>query len=213
MQKILKYNLQKNILKHVILTEQPDYKTISKELNKNRLTIRQSIISLSKTQCIVEERVNPNNEKSKIIFRPTIKGLVIGIGELDIKFEQIKNNSQKVIDIDIYQKFKNNLGVDKLNDFLKLYFIGLINFKLIDNNSNQILGDPYSINKMFLRFLLLDRLLNKDFDIDNLFLFPNEAFYKQNVKDVNPSEVIIPFKMVLVKIKDNLQKTIDLLPE
>ncbi len=97
----------------------------------------------------------------------------------------------------------------KLNDFLKLYFIGLKKFKLIDNNSNQILRDPYSINKTFLRILLLDLLLNKDFDIENLFLIPNKAFYKQNVKDVVPSKSVIPFKAVLVKIKDNLQKTID----
>ncbi len=113
MQNILKSDLQKNSLKHIILTEQPDYNTISNELNRDRLTIRQSIKSLSKIQCILSEPVNPNNKKSKIIFRPTIKGLVIGIGELDIKFEQIKNNSQKVIDIDTYQEFKNNLGVDK----------------------------------------------------------------------------------------------------
>jgi hypothetical protein len=56
-------------------------------------------------------------------------------------------------------------------------------------------------------------LRNKDFDIENLFLISNESFYKQNVKDVVPSKSVVPIKTILIKIKDNLQKTIDLLPE
>ena len=60
----------------------------------------------------------------------------------------------------------------------------------------------------------MNQLLNKDFDIENLFLFyPNETFYKQNVKDVVPPKIQKPLKIILVKIRDNLQKTIDLLPE
>ena len=63
MKKILKSKLQKNILKYIILTEQPDYKTISKELDKDRLTIRQSIESLLKKQCITTEPVNPGKKE------------------------------------------------------------------------------------------------------------------------------------------------------
>jgi hypothetical protein len=214
MQNLLKSNLQKNILKYIILTEQPDYQTISKQVDRDRTTIRQSIESLSKLECIVNEPITPNKKKSKLIFRPTIKGLVMGLGLLDIKLDQIKNDSQKVIDLTLYQQFKNNVGVDKLNEILKICSIGLIDYNLIDNNSKQLFSDAYSINKMFLRILFLSRLLNKDFDIENLLLlYPNETFYKQNVKDVVPSPSLIPLKTVLVKIRDNLQKTINLLSE
>jgi len=102
MKKIINSNLQENILKNIILTEQPNFTTISTELKKNRLTISQSIDSLLKKQCITKEPINPLKEKSKLIFRPTIKGLVIGLGLLDIKFEQIKNNAEKVSNLDIY---------------------------------------------------------------------------------------------------------------
>ena len=103
MQNLLKSNLQKNILKYIILTEQPDYQTISKQVDRDRTTIRQSIESLSKLECIVNEPITPNKKKSKLIFRPTIKGLVMGLGLLDIKLDQIKNDSQNVIDLTLYQ--------------------------------------------------------------------------------------------------------------
>ena len=207
------HQLQLKILKNIIKTETPDYQTISKEVNRTRLTVRQSIRTLSKKQCIISERINPTKEKSKLIFKPTIKGLIIGLGSLDIKFEQIKNNPGKVIELSTYQEFKNMLGADKLNEVLKILSNELINYNLINNNLNQIFSDPYSINKMMLRILLLSQLLNKDFDFDDLFLiYPNETFYKQNVKEVVPPKLIMPFKTVLVKILDNLQKTINLLP-
>ena len=206
--------LQLEILKNIIKSEKPDYQTIPKEVNRDRLTVRQSIQALSKKQCIISERINPTKEKSKLIFKPTIKGLIIGLGSLDIKFDQIKNNPGKVIELSTYQRFKNMLGADKLNDVLKILSIGLINYNLINNNLNQIFSDPYSIIKMMLRILLLSQLLNKDFDFDDLFLiYPNETFYKQNVKDVVPPKLMMPFKTVLVKILDNLQKTINLLPK
>lgn len=90
----------------------------------------------------------------------------------------------------------------------------MIQYDLIDNNLNQIFSDPYSINKSMLRIVLLSQLTNKDFDIENLFLFyQNEIFYKQNAKNILPSQLMKPFKRILVKLRDNLQKTIDLLPE
>jgi hypothetical protein len=214
MQNILKSDLQKNILKHIILTEQPDYYTISDELNRDRLTIRQSIESLSKIQCVVNEPINPNNKKSKIIFRPTIKGLVIGIGFLDIKFDQIKNNAKKITNLETYQEFKQNMGIEQFNAYLKEFSIALIRYDLINNNLNQIFSNSYTFVTILIRILLLGRLLNKDIDTENLFLFyENEDYYKQNVKDVVPPQMQKLVKSVLVKIRDNLQKTIDLLPD
>jgi hypothetical protein len=205
--------LQLKILKHILQTDNADYKTISKEVERDRLTIRQSIESLSKKQCISREPINPNKKKSKLIFRPTIKGLVIGLGVLDIKFEQIKNNAEKIINVNTYKEFKEKLGVEKLNDFLKKFSKGLYEYDLINNNLNQILvPGSYDFVKILLRNLLLAALTDKDFDIENLF-YPDETFYNQNVKDVVPHQMQKPFKMILVKLRDNLQKTINLLPE
>lgn len=214
MQNILRSDLQKDILKHIILTEQPDYKTISKEVDRDRITIRQSIESLSKKQCILSEPINPNKKKSKLIFRPTIKGLAIGLGFLDIKFDQIKNNAEKVTNLDTYKELKENMGIEQFNRYLKGFSIVLIQYDLINNNLNQIFSDSYTFVKFLIRILLIERLLDKDLNIENLFLFyQNEADYKQNVKDVVPSQMLKLVESVLIKIKDNLQKTIDLLPE
>jgi hypothetical protein len=212
MKDILTSSLQKDILKHIILTEQPDYKTISKEVDRDRITIRQSIESLSKKQCIISEPIHPDRKKSKLIFKPTIKGLAIGLGFLDIKFDQIKNNSEKVINLDTYKVFKEKLGVEKLDDFLKGFSIRLIQYDLSNNDLNQILYDYYSFVKALIRDLLLKTLTDKDFDIESLF-YPDEIFYKQNVKDMVPPQMQKPLKIILVKLRNNLQKTINLLPK
>ena len=214
MKKIINSKLQENILKNIILTEQPNFTTISTELKKNRLTISQSIASLLKKQCITKEPINPLKEKSKLIFRPTIKGLVIGLGLLDITFEQIKNNAEKVTNLDIYTKFKDNIGIEQFNGYLKDFSIGLIKYDLINNNLNQIFSDSYTFVKFSLRILSIDRLLDKDKDLENLFLFySDEAEYTQNVKNVVPIQIQKLVKSVLLQIMDNLQKTINLLPE
>ena len=73
----------------------------------------------------------------------------------------------------------------------------------------------FGAEKLKLYFMILvNYILNKDFDIENLFLFyPNETFYKQNVRDVLPLQILKLQKIILVKIRDNLQKTTDFLPE
>ena len=90
----------------------------------------------------------------------------------------------------------------------------LIKYDLINNNLNQIFSDSYTFVKFSLRILSIDRLLDKDKDLENLFLFySDEAEYIQNVKNVVPIQIQKLVKSVLLQIMDNLQKTINLLPE
>ena len=136
------------------------------------------------------------------------------MGLLDIKFDQIKNNAEKVTNLDIYTKFKDNIGIEQFNGYLKDFSIGLIKYDLINNNLNQLFSDSYTFVKFSLRILSIDRLLDKDKDLENLFLFySDEAEYKQNVKNVVPIQIQKLVKSVLLQIMDNLQKTINLLPE
>ena len=90
----------------------------------------------------------------------------------------------------------------------------MIKYDLINNNLNQIFSDSYTFVKFSLRILSIDRLLDKDKDLENLFLFySDEAEYTQNVKNVVPIQIQKLVKSVLLQIMDNLQKTINLLPE
>jgi hypothetical protein len=214
MKKIINSKLQENILKNIILTEQPNFTTISTELKKNRLTISQSIDSLLKKQCITKEPINPLKEKSKLIFRPTNKGLIIGLGFLGITFDQIKNNAEKVTNLDTYKEFKENMGIEQFNRYLKELSIGLIQFDLFNNNLKQVISDSYTFVKFIIRISSIGILLDKDKDIENLFLFySDEAEYTQNVKNVVPIQILKLVKSVLLQIMANLRKTINLLPE
>jgi len=90
----------------------------------------------------------------------------------------------------------------------------LIKYDLINNNLNQLFSDSYTFVKFSLRILSIDRLLDKDKDLENLFLFySDEAEYTQNVKNVIPIQIQKLVKSVLLQIMDNLRKTINLLPE
>jgi hypothetical protein len=136
------------------------------------------------------------------------------LGLLDIKFEQIKNNAEKVTNLDIYTKFKDNIGIEQFNGYLKDFSIGLIKYDLINNNLNQLFSDSYTFVKFSLRILAIDRLLDKDKDLENLFLFySDEAEYTQNVKNVVPIQIQKLVKSVLLQIMDNLRITINLIPE
>lgn len=90
----------------------------------------------------------------------------------------------------------------------------MIKYDLINNNLNQLFSDSYTFVKFSLRILSIDRLLDKDKDLENLFLFySDEAEYTQNVKNVIPIQIQKLVKSVLLQIMDNLRKTINLLPE
>lgn len=112
------------------------------------------------------------------------------MGLLDIKLEQIKNNAEKVTNLHIYTKFKDNMGIEQFNGYLKEVSIGLINYDLINNNLNQLFSDSYTLIKFILRIVSIDRLLDKNIDIENLFLlYSDEAEYTQNVKNIVPIQI------------------------
>jgi hypothetical protein len=88
--------------------------------------------------------------------------LVYGLGLLDITFDQIKNNPEKVTDLDTYKEFKDNMGIEQFNVYLKEFSKRLIQYDLINNNFNQIFSDSYTFVKVILRILLFERLLTEN---------------------------------------------------
>ena len=67
--------LQGKILRHLCTTANANYKTLTKEIGRDRITILQSIESLIKYRYVEKERDNPQKEKSKLTFQPTLKGV------------------------------------------------------------------------------------------------------------------------------------------
>jgi hypothetical protein len=67
--------LQQEILHHLCTTTKANYKTLTKQTGRDRITILQSIESLIHFRYVEKERDDPQKEKSKLTFLPTLKGV------------------------------------------------------------------------------------------------------------------------------------------
>ena len=210
MQRLVMSDLQNSILKYIILNESVDYQIISKEVDRDRTTIYYSIESLTKKKFVNHEKLNPKHKKSKQIFRPTIKGVIYGIGFLNIKLDEIKNRPLNLDELNIYESYVKNLSKQELwNDLAKMISQGLINNNLFDNAGNLNVSEPYELNKKMLKLFLLNDLLDKNFDIENLFA--PKLMGIDLIKDIANPEGLMPLKKILIKLRDNLQQTIDMI--
>ena len=84
-------DLQKEILKHVCMKRNADYKTLSKATDRDRITLLQSLQSLNKHRLVYREKDNPNRVKSKLIFKPTHKGRAYASTFLGMDLDDIRN--------------------------------------------------------------------------------------------------------------------------
>src|SRR4051812_1686083 len=76
--------LQEKILRHICKTRDADYKTISKETDRDRITILQSLQPLMKHHYVYKQKIDPNRIKSKLIFKPTDKGMYYALANLGV---------------------------------------------------------------------------------------------------------------------------------
>ncbi len=210
-QRLVMSDLQNSILKFIILNESVDYQMISKEIGRDRTTIYHSIESLTKKKFVNYEKINPKHKKSKLLFRPTIKGTIYGIGFSNIKLDDIKNKPLNLDELKIYETYIKNLSKQKelWNNLAKMISQGLIKNNLFDNEGNLNVSKPYELNKKMLKLFLLNDLLDKNFDIENLFA-PNLTGIDL-IKDIANPEGLIPLKKILIKLRNNLQQTIELI--
>jgi predicted transcriptional regulator len=63
MQRLVMSDLQNSILKYIILNESVDYQIISKEVDRDRTTIYQSIESLTKKNLLIMKNLILNTKK------------------------------------------------------------------------------------------------------------------------------------------------------
>jgi predicted transcriptional regulator len=99
---ILKSELQAKILKHIVVTNNADYETISKHTGKNRITNLQSIESLVKHHLVNKVRTDPKNRRSKLTFAATPKGLWYAIANLNLDAMDIPMSNEE---LEMYQDY------------------------------------------------------------------------------------------------------------
>jgi predicted transcriptional regulator len=200
-------DLQHDILEECCMNEAADYNNLSTKTGRGRTTLIQSINSLVKYGYIKKQKVNPGYEKSKLIFRPTYKGMAhawnnMGMDAEDvlkrIENQTINNYIQhiKELPLDPRAHLFGNLA------YTFLYAHGLASKKFIDAEANNI------VKASFRRGLLETIEENPDYDARNLLT----TKIKKWIKKTYSSEELKEFKEELKKIRNNIDSTIELFP-
>jgi hypothetical protein len=89
-------DLQSKILGHICTTVNPNYGTLVKEIGKDRITILQSLESLIEHRYVIKQKVNPNYEKSKLVFASTHKGISYAYLNLKVDLKTMTNSNDEI---------------------------------------------------------------------------------------------------------------------
>ena len=196
-------SLQHNIIQYLTLNPNADYKAISKYVDKDRITIKQSIDTLIKKNYIKKEKVYPDRERSKLVFNLTHKGLIYSVAFLDGKTNILKNLNDSQ-----FQGFlKYLIEIPKPKEaerFKVLVCLGFMNYDLFKDDGSMICENEYDIAKQMFRIFLLQKTQDKNFDIEKLFL-PDESGFDFMRKNYNTNPLL---KEIFIKIKENLDKSL-----
>ena len=196
-------SLQHSIIQYLTLNPNADYKAISKYVDKDRITIKQSIDTLIKKNYIKKEKVYPNRERSKLVFNLTHKGLIYSVAFLDGKTNILKNLNDSQ-----FQGFlKYLIEIPKPKEaerFKALVCLGFMNYDLFKDDGSMICENEYDIAKQMFRIFLLHKTQDKYFDIEKLFL-PEESGFDFMRKNYNTNPLL---KEIFIKLKENIEKSL-----
>jgi hypothetical protein len=155
---MLTSDLQEKILLHVCTTKNADYKTISKETDRDRITILQSLQGLFRRHYVEKKKIVPQYEKSKLMFTPTPKGIIYALAFLNLDFKQMPQSHREQSQINkLLQRIE--LFPDPYHlQFAKRYAIYVLEGSDVDpfNVSGGLIGIPrqhkeeYRLIKQFL---------------------------------------------------------------
>lgn len=199
----LRSELQEKILKHICITANADYKTVSKETNRDRVTILQSLKPLIKRKYIRSIKLNPTRIKSKLVFRPTEKGMMYSTAYLGVHMDDIRDAQLEDDALKNYRVFLKEVRDPRMRKQLEqLEPQTILSHDLFDENGDLIFRNREEYLKQGLRIMVLGQTSDKRFDIEDLFKFPFDQ-----IKAAHPIEVDL-FKDMLIKIRNNLEASL-----
>ena len=165
-------SLQNQILLHICKTKNADYKTISKETDRDRITILQSLQSLMKRHLVTKEKVEPDRIKSKLIFRPTLKGMAYSIAFLGATYDHIrKAHSEAAKQLTNHYEFVNFINDPKHRDRIMGHMTRILVEKdFFDEKGEKIItrGKSNMLKESF-RAALFELTENKDYNCESVF--------------------------------------------
>jgi hypothetical protein len=131
-------NLQEDILKHISVTDNANYKSISKETDKDRITILQSLQPLLRGHYINKLKLVPHYEKSRLSFEPTQKGIIYALAHLDVKFDEILCAHREAGEINTCTKFISSLASSADRNELANHFMKFMAEQIQFNDKGEV---------------------------------------------------------------------------
>jgi predicted transcriptional regulator len=197
--------LQKKILKHICKTRNADYKTISKETGRDRITILQSLQPLMKRQYVYKQKIDPDRIKSKLIFKPTDKGMAYSIAILGVDIDDVRKAH---LDADVLVEY--NELIKKIDNplqrkqFEREMIKVLVLYNLFDDKGKTIITNRKGFLKQGIRIGIFNLTADKYYDPENLFT-PQVV---ERLKGIVGTSELKEFKEFLMKIRKNLDLSI-----
>jgi hypothetical protein len=199
----LRSDLQERILKHICKTTDADYKTIIGDVKKNRITVLQALKPLLRGVYIKQIKVDPKHKRSRVVFKPTVKGIAYASTILSLGLEFIKKKQLTQEEFKVYREFvKDVIDPAERERNERAILRVCLQFNLFDEQGDVIDQDRL-LNQLF-RTRLLDYASNPRFD-------PKDLFKPEGIGSLKrmslPSEVI-EFREYLEIFRSNLDRTI-----
>jgi DNA-binding MarR family transcriptional regulator len=202
-------SLQAKILRIICTTQNVSYKTLIEETNRDRTTVLQSIESLIKNGYVEKQKVNPEYEKSKLIFKATPTGKQIASDYLDIRLEDIMKLEEDE-QITNYLEFIKNITdpsqqkkfLQPLSDLLTSPIAWTSEGKIKPDEKREIIIDGF-------KEALLELFKNKNYDAKNLFNNKSIKWFQK----LFTSNEIKEIKEDILQVVDNANLTIERFPD
>jgi predicted transcriptional regulator len=197
--------LQHRILLHICMTNDASYNTLMKCVNRDRITILQSLESLIKYRYIEKQKINPEREKSKLIFLSTHKGKAYAWSELglDLK-DMIKTSTDD--EIANYIEFIKDVFIETqhkqmVEDMFNILERGYLDYQEGVNKKRALVKESFSNGIL---------KLSQGNNFYPQALFSNKTI--QWLKKLFTPEELHEFKHLFIQITDNLTETIKRFP-
>jgi predicted transcriptional regulator len=199
-------DLQKEILKHVCMRKNADYKTLSKATDSDRITLLQSLQSLINHRLVKKQNTSADR-RIKLVFKPTPRGRAYASTMLkmdldDIRSAQSDDNERRRYDEFIKQV--PNPSERKRNE--RRVMGDLLQENLFDENGN--IPDIDKLLNQLLRTRLLKFIRIKNFDLNELL----GTRGTKELKEISTKSELKEFKKLLTSLRDNLDSSIKCLP-
>lgn len=187
-------DLQQKILFHICTTPNASYETLGKMTNRDRVTIFQSLESLIKYRYIEKYKVNPELDKSKLIFVPTHKAMAFAWRYLKVNVSDLI--SIKDDEITSYLKFSLKSKDPQIRNRMITTLLsklerGALEFHNTEHTRQDLVRDCF---------------------YEDLFVVLRQSNYDgkffASLKEIFPSKQLEDFRKTLFVLRDNINSAI-----